>query len=274
MEPLVIVLIVILAICLLSYFIYQNKNIGISEYGFTSGKLKNNYRIVHLSDVHNDLFGKDNINLINKVKACNPDYIMITGDLIDKRRTKYERGIYLASKLVEICPVYYVYGNHEAKKYSKQYEDEILKLGVHLIRNDKEIINDDIRLIGFDDVGFGSLKNKSVQKEHLINNLESLVNEDERFTILLSHRPQFFESYISYPVDLVLTGHAHGGQVRLPLIGGLFAPQQLLLPKYSEGVHSLNGRDMLISRGLGNSLFPLRGFNNPEIVLISLNNKK
>ena len=99
---------------------------------------------------------------------------------------------------------------------------------------------------------------------------ERLQDKDDRLTLLMAHRPDQIGLYSRFPIDLVFTGHAHGGQIRLPFVKGLYAPHQGILPKYTEGVHTKNGTSVVISRGLGNSRFPFRVFNHPEIVIVDL----
>ena len=249
---------------LLLWAIINNKRIIVTNYAV---KGVDNLKIVHLSDIHNDLFGKNNINLVNKIKDINPDVILITGDLIDKRRTNVDIAINLIKQIKEVSPIYMVYGNHEATKSDilLEYESKLLSEGVNVLRNEVEMFKQ-ISIIGLDDVNFCESQQK---KEYLKEQLDKLVN-GEKYKILLTHKPQYIDVYKNYDVDLILCGHAHGGQVRLPFIGGLFAPGQGVFPKYTSGMFTFGKVKMIVSRGLGNSLFPLRFNNNPQIIVINM----
>ena len=158
-------------------------------------------------------------------------------------------------------------GNHEAWKNDfEAFEEPSDQIGVHVLHNKQETLEingQSIELVGIDDPDFVS----SVD-----NNLRVALQESEsnKFKILLSHRPEAFETYVESNVDLVLSGHAHGGQFRLPFIGGLVAPNQGLFPEFSEGTHTKNQTTMIISRGLGNSIIPQRLFNRPHLIEITL----
>lgn len=268
-------LIIVLAVVFLIYAIYQNKNVGLTFYTFSSEKVKKEKRIVHLSDVHNELFGKNNSALIELIESAGPDYIFITGDLLDSRRTKVDRCYHLIEKIIKFAPVYFVTGNHESRKpFYPDFKAKLIELGVNVLDN-RSLQVEEINLAGIDDPGFKAKPNEKVYRKIIEEQLKAI--KMEAFNVLLAHRPQYFDIYAKYGFDLVLTGHAHGGQIRLPYVGGLFSPQQGILPKYTAGEYVLNNTKMIVSRGLGNSLFPLRVFNNPEVVVIDIkkqNNKR
>ncbi|HPX31928.1 MAG TPA: metallophosphoesterase [Erysipelotrichaceae bacterium] len=261
-------LIIVLIIAFLVYAIYQNKNVGITFYEFFSDKVEKEKRIVHLSDIHNDLFGKNNIRLIELIKSVNPDYIFLTGDLLDSRRTNVYRCYYLIEKIIKIAPIYFVTGNHESRKtFYPKFKEKLIELGVIVLDN-RKIKLEEINLVGIDDPGFKAKPNETVYRKIIDEQLKEIELED--FNVLLAHRPQYFDIYAKYDFDFVFTGHAHGGQIRLPYIGGLLSPQQGILPKYTIGIYESNNTKMVVSRGLGNSQFPLRVFNNPEIVVVDI----
>lgn len=226
----------------------------------------NGFRIAHISDFHNTEFGKNNEKLISMLKECKPDIIVITGDLIDSRRTNLEIAIDFSSQASQIAPTYYVSGNHESR--IKQYEDLIEGLknaGVRVLENGCARIEregDSIFLLGIKDSAF--------MTDEVINEFLSDYVEEDIYTMLLSHRPELFETYVAGKVDLVFCGHAHGGQFRLPFVGGVIAPNQGWFPKYDGGLYTKENTSMVVSRGIGNSLFPLRINNRPEIVLVEL----
>ena len=231
------------------------------------------YRIAQVSDLHNAEFGGGNQRLLDMLREAEPDMIAITGDLIDSRKTNIAVAMAFAEKAVRIAPCYYVSGNHEAR-VSEYLE---LKAGLEAAgvtvlddaRVEIEIYGKIITVIGVNDPSFHAdyLTSNAAVMDRKLSELSS---EDAGFTILLSHRPELFDTYVAHDMDLVLAGHAHGGQFRLPLIGGLIAPNQGLFPKYDDGLYSEGNTNMIVSRGLGNSIIPFRFNNRPEVVLLEL----
>lgn len=231
------------------------------------------YRIAQVSDLHNAEFGDRNQRLLEMLREAEPDMIAITGDLIDSRKTNIAVALAFAEEAVKIAPCYYVSGNHEARV--AEYQD--LKTGLEAagvtVLDDAqvkiEVSGESITVIGVNDPCFHAdyLTSDAAVMDRKLSELSS---EDAGFTILLSHRPELFDTYVAHDMDLVLTGHAHGGQFRLPLIGGLIAPNQGLFPKYDDGLYSEGNTNMIVSRGLGNSIIPFRFNNRPEVVLIEL----
>lgn len=232
--------------------------------------------IVHISDLHNKTFGWRQTRLLNKIKAIHPDIIVITGDLVDG--APHHHAAVFLQKASSICPIYFVRGNHESIAGNFPVLKQTLsKCNVHLLVNRSVDVTKDgytYRISGLDDPIF-HIKGKKYAgyiKKTLDEMLDKPKCTQKRadFQILLSHRPELFSLYSRYPFDLVLCGHAHGGQVRLPFTDGLYAPNQGILPKYTSGAHTKNNTTEIISRGLGNSSFPLRLFNFPEIVHIQI----
>lgn len=220
------------------------------------------YRIAQISDLHNTEIGKDNERLLAMLRGAEPDMIAITGDLIDSRRTNVGIALDFIREAVKIAPCYYAPGNHESRV------DEYLELkagmkdaGVVVLEDAQtEIVlgSEKITVIGACDPDFKTDK------------LAQLQVEERNFTILLSHRPELFDTYVEKNIDLALSGHSHGGQIRIPFLGGLIAPHQGLFPKYDGGLYTKDDTNMVVSRGVGNSLFPFRVNNRPEIVLVEL----
>ena len=228
-------------------------------------------RIVQVSDFHNSTFGQDQSRLLDKLKEAKPDLILITGDLIDKRNTKIEIAVDFVREARHIAPIYFVSGNHES--WLPDYEllkSRLKEAGVIVLDNESVILKSGqstLKLAGIIDPGFseGSDKEKIVRES-----LASIKGESADFSILLAHRPDLFEVYERFDYDLIFSGHAHGGQFRFPFIGGLLAPDQGLIPKYDSGLYRLGKTIMIVSRGLGNSLFPFRLFNGPELIVVEL----
>ena len=273
--------IAVVLLILIVWTVWGNTALELNKYTITSERLPDafdGYRVAHVSDLHNAEMGDNNEKLLAMLKDCKPDIIAITGDLIDSRNTDVEIALQFAKEAVKIAPCYYVTGNHEARvsKYD-EIKTGLTELGVIVLADERLEIEKDgqrIRLLGVDDLSF--------QTDYLFGNsasvmqhkLQGLVDEEDMYTVLLSHRPELFEVYTEGNIDLVLSGHAHGGQFRLPFVGGLVAPNQGLFPKYDAGLYTDGNTNMVVSRGIGNSVFPLRFNNRPEVILIELKLKK
>lgn len=256
------------------FFCVQNNAIETTEYTIQSNNIPTTfeeYKIVQLSDLHSKWFGQQQKKLIKEVEKKNPDLIVFTGDLVDSKKYDEQASLSLMEQLVAIAPVYFVTGNHEwwSGKYSS-LEEQLRAVGVHVLRNESEVIErngEEIVLIGIDDPAAFSREEESIERlQEVMDNSKS----NDTYTILLAHRPEWFSAYAEYEIDLIFSGHAHGGQVRLPFIGGLVAPNQGFLPTYDAGMFLNNDSTMIVNRGLGNSIIPLRIFNRPEIVVVTL----
>ncbi|MDY6226924.1 MAG: metallophosphoesterase [Clostridium sp.] len=275
MKILIIIVLFVVAFCI--FCIWQNNSIVISSFNYSSYEVQkdfDNFNIVQISDLHNKVFGKEQDPLLKKVKSLSPDIIVITGDLVDRRRYNLENAMYFIDKAIKIAPIYYVSGNHEAWSYKySEVRNKLIKAGVHIIDDERIAIkknNSIINILGLSDPAFVTsiyLNETDTSKiEENLLNWASL----ESFKILLSHRPELFHLYSSSNMDIVFSGHVHGGQIRIPFIGGLIAPNQGFFPKYTSGSYNSDKTTMFVSRGLGNSLFPIRIFNRPEIISVTL----
>ena len=274
-----IILAVVAAIlfALIAWIIWGNTALELNTYTVTSAKLPQSfdgYRIAHVSDLHNAEMGKDNETLLTMLRDADPDRIAITGDLIDSRNTDIEVALQFVRAAVKIAPCYYVTGNHEARvnEYG-ELKAGMEAAGVTVLEDAKFEISIDgetIMLIGVNDPSYQTDYLFGDTKTVMNTKLEELHTEQDRFTILLSHRPELFETYVDHDLDLVLSGHAHGGQFRLPFIGGLVAPNQGFFPEYDAGIYTEGNTNMLVSRGIGNSILPFRINNRPEVILIEL----
>ena len=231
------------------------------------------YRIAHISDYHNTKNQQLNDKLLGYLKETEPDMIAITGDLIDSRRTDINVALQFAEQAVKIAPCYYVPGNHESR--IEEYEDlksGLESLGVEVLGNERILLkrgNDEIALIGVNDPKFMT-KKLSQEEQEMERCLSELCEDDDTYRILLSHRPELFDVYKASKMNLIFSGHAHGGQFRLPFLGGLIAPNQGLFPKYDAGIFTEGETSMVVSRGVGNSIVPVRLNNRPEVVLVEL----
>lgn len=262
---------IVIVICFLYvFYVANNEWLKITAYEYTSERIPaafDGFKIVQVSDLHDAELGENHRSLIRKVTSSDPDIILITGDVIDSRRYDLEKSLRAITQLIEIAPVYYVLGNHEVATNQMSHIYEQLELvGVHTLKNEHVVIErngEKMVIAGIEDPLIGRSVSEMTQ-------LATRGVDSSAFTILLSHRPEKFKSYVDQSLDLVFTGHAHGGQIRLPFIGGLIAPSQGWFPKYTDGLFEEGGTTMVINRGIGNSLFPLRMFNRPEIVKFTL----
>ena len=270
----------VIAICLVvisAWIVLDNTNLEITEYYATSSRIPDpfdGFEIAQISDLHNAEFGDKNKDLLVPLSQIEPDVIVLTGDLIDSRHADMDIALDFAGKAVQIAPVYYVTGNHEARiSEYEQLKMGMTDLGVVVLENKKVQITKDgesISLMGIQDPSF--------RTDYLFGDTEtvarqaisSLQNASDGFTVLLSHRPELFDLYVDTGMDLVFSGHAHGGQFRLPVLGGLVAPNQGFFPKYDAGQFIEENTTMIVSRGVGNSIIPFRINNPPEIVVVEL----
>jgi predicted MPP superfamily phosphohydrolase len=272
-----VLLIATLVGCIIFLYL-QNNLISITEVKITSSKIPSSfkgYKILQISDLHNKQFGDNQDVLIQKIKSIDPDIIAITGDLIDSKSYDAEVSMQLIREIVKKYPVYFVTGNHEqwSGKYNR-LEKELKKYDVNVLRNEYVGIRkgeQEINLLGIDDPEF--VTGNRDEGNIIIDEIKKakIEMQPDRYNVLLSHRPEFLTEYADEQIDLVLSGHAHGGQVRLPFIGGLVAPNQGVLPKYTAGLYVEQSTSMVVSRGLGNSIIPQRILNRPEIVVVQLN---
>ncbi|MBR3969634.1 MAG: metallophosphoesterase [Ruminococcus sp.] len=260
------------AVVLFVFCSWQNNTLTVTEHIYKNEKISDeldDFTIVHISDLHNKNFGKEQKRIAEKITELAPDIIVITGDIVDSRRTNIPKALEFAEKAAEIADTYYVTGNHEHRLDDEDFEklmNGLEQTGVKCLTDESVDIEKNggsFVLSGFDD--------------------ESLVNIEyncpklaaDKLNVVLAHEPQLIEDYSNHGnIDLVLTGHAHGGQFRLLFIGAVYAPDQGINPEYTEGMHKMGDTSMIVSRGIGNSALPVRLFNFPEIIKITLKSEK
>ena len=271
---LVIALIIVLFIV---FCVYQNNKIDTDYYSIDSKKSFISFKIAHLSDFHSKPF-KSVLKSLEKEK---PDIICITGDFINDHARRKEKMLCYAKELVKIAPVYYITGNHERRLDNfSEVMRELKKAGFNVLLNETvktdfgAILGLDENQADFDD--YRARKNGTFEYKDMSPHFKQL-DSYNGFKIVLSHFPENFEgikelNYSQYDFDLQLSGHAHGGQWIFPFIGPLFSPGQGIFPKYARGSFGERPK-LIVSRGLGNSEFPLRLFNHPQIIFVTINNK-
>ena len=273
----VIVLSVLLVLSVLAglYFDYENTTLQVSHYEIVSANLPaafHDFKIIQISDFHNTKSRKLQNSIIQTIKAEQPNLTVITGDLVDSNRTNIQVAIDFIHAIKDDTALYYVPGNHEARisDYQK-LKDGLRENGVVILDNQAttwEIGGAQINLLGVNDP---SMNDEDTSDERFMaDTLADITYNRDNFSILLSHRPELFTVYAEHKIDLVFAGHAHGGQIRLPGIGGLLAPNQGWFPKKTSGTFTEDRTTMVVSRGIGNSLFPFRVNNRPELVIATL----
>ena len=264
-----------LLLALVAFCWWQNNGLMVTEYEYA---LPSEYaqldgaRIAQISDLHSKDFGG---KLERLLEECAPDIVVLTGDLVDRKDQEFSTALALAQASAQMAPTFYAPGNHEAAlswngKYA-QLRTDLEQVGVHVLENQAETVEigtETVNLIGLLDPGFYDAGLETAQAQ-LTQELSQLVQEGQ-LNVLLAHRPSLIESYAQGGAALVLSGHAHGGQVRLPFVGGLVAPDEGWFPRYTSGVYREQDTVEIVSRGLGNSIIPQRLFNRPELVVVTL----
>ena len=265
---------------------FENIHLTKKEYTIVSDQLPSGMvgtRFVMLSDLHNNQFGKNNEALIKAIKQVQPEFILVAGDmLVSNEHQNYEVAYNLLADLVKSYPIYYAYGNHEQRLQKREsfslYEKQLKDLGVIILDNETTKVERngshmDITGVSIDLNYFKKFPRPVMEVQYL----KDTIGEKKAFTILIAHNPDYFDQYAQWGADLVLSGHIHGGMVRLPFLGGVVSPQFRLFPKYDSGyfkeVTEQNVSQMIISRGLGIHTIKIRVFNRPELVVINLDKR-
>lgn len=262
---------------LVLWMIWGNTALELNTYTITEENLPeafDGFRIAHISDLHNTEIGRNNERLLAMLQQAQPDMIAITGDMIDSRRTDIAVALHFAEEAMKIAPCYYVAGNHESRVSAYDtLKTGLAGLGVTVLEDAAVPLqrgSGTITLTGVLDPAFQTDDLSGDPRSLMEEKLQELADDASCFTLLLSHRPELFDVYADAGMDLVLSGHAHGGQFRLPFVGGLFAPGQGFFPTYDAGLYTQGRTRMIVSRGIGNSILPLRFNNRPEVILIEL----
>jgi predicted MPP superfamily phosphohydrolase len=275
---------------LIVLFVYlmhkETHHLTVTNYCIQSDKLPDAFqgsKIVVLADLHNNSFGQNNEQLVRRIDKEKPDYIMITGDmLVGRRKADYFTALDLLENLCKKYQIYYVNGNHEQRLSSKEetkdsvyreYHDILTAMGVHFVHNDTlELKRKDASILitglEIDEEFYGKVNRPNMSVPYI----EKCIGNCNRskYNILLAHNPMYFDYYSKWGADLVLSGHVHGGIMRLPFLGGVISPQYILFPRYDSGRFEREESTMLLSRGLGVHTLKVRIFNRPELIVFSL----
>lgn len=279
-------IILVLAILCVLIVVHDTNYFKVRKYQFFNDKIKEEFRFVLLSDLHNKSFGKENRKLLEAIEQLEPEAVLCAGDILTAKPGKsFSNAVQLMSALAEKYPVYYGNGNHEYRlklypdtygNMAKEYEEQLKEIGIEPLVNQKKAIPDKniiIYGIEIDRRFYKRFQKRNMEEEYL----PSLLGKPEKSacSILIAHNPEYFEQYGEYGVDFVLSGHVHGGIARIPLLGGVISPALQLFPKYDGGVfhrNNSNGKTttMVLSRGLGTHTIPVRFLNPGELIEITI----
>lgn len=281
MVSILAVILSIILICFICIMVYDCNRFVVTEYEIRSEKLAREITWVLLSDLHGKSYGKDNEALTRKIDKIAPDGILAAGDIITaERSSRYKKAAALLEKLAGKYPIYYGLGNHEVRMreepeiYGDIYSEYIKRLqdaGIEPLVNEAvDNPTGNLRILGLD-IGrlcYQKFHKFPIERVYLVSLLGS--PRTDKFQILIAHNPDYFEEYEAWGADLVVSGHVHGGLMRLPLLGGVVSPKLTLFPQYDSGVYTKKNCNMVVSRGLGTHTLPIRIFNPGELVVIRL----
>lgn len=274
MKKLVVVLIIGIILVGVS-LVALDQRLIVRPYVVESDQVETPIRLVVISDLHSTLYGEGQAPILKMIAAQDPDLILLAGDIVDDALPE-EAGYLFLEKVVEIAPTYYVMGNHEIwSGHADEIREKASGFGVNVLRNEKVIVEvngKEFALFGIDDPHSWEYED-DLETKGWNDALSGLWESDESglFQVLISHRPEQVATYEKLGFDLIVSGHAHGGQVRIPfLVNGLLTPNQGFFPDYAGGEYSLNDvTTMVVSRGTVVNWVP-RVFNRPEVVVIDL----
>jgi len=237
------------------------------------------FRILQLSDLHGTTFGRDNARLLHAIREARPDMIVLAGDMINVSGRSRKLFYALASKLGHEFPVYYTYGNHEfylTPEALERHTERVLETGIQLLNNDHVVIRKDNERIDLFGLSFGLPFYRRITDaatRHATfepSQMDELMGaRPDHYAILLAHNPAYFDTYAAWGANLTLSGHIHGGLVRLPLVGGVLSPERRFFPQYDAGLFRKGTHLMYVNRGLGAGKIGFRLFNLPEITVFT-----
>lgn len=276
----IITMIALLLFFFIMIMVLDGNRFRVVSYEISHERIKKPYTFVVLSDLHNKVYGKNHEKLIRAIEKEQPAGVLIAGDLLTaKPGYPLHLALDLLEQLAPKYPIYYGMGNHEARLFlypevygtmGADYEEKLKGLGISLLRNESRSLGEDLVITGLDMKReyYKRFKKTTMTTEYLKETLGE--KNKDKFQILLAHHPDYFQEYSSWGADLVLSGHVHGGMVRLPFLGGVISPSLRLFPKYDGGSFEEKESRMILSRGLGMHTIPVRLFNPGELVVLKL----
>lgn len=280
MLDILFTIVIVLLVLLFWVMLYDSNRFTVTRHQVIDPRIKKQCRAVVLADLHNKLYGRENERLLEAIRECRPDFILMAGDMLTAKPGKtLDIALSLMGKLAEDYPVYYGNGNHEhrLKLYpenygdmGERYEKELNRMGIH------RLVNSHVKLQEFGLTIYGSEIDKLFYKRFKVQDmspkyLEQIMGKPsaEEYAVLLAHNPDYFPQYAAWGADLVLAGHVHGGMVKVPFLNrGVVSPNIRLFPKYDSGVYREGKSVMLLSRGLGMHTIPIRMFNPGELIVV------
>lgn len=278
MIAILMICICVLALFFLTVMLIDGNRFVIRNYKIYSNKIKGAQKLVLISDLHNKSYGKNNEKVLAKIEEIKPDMILVAGDLVTARpKESAEVALSFVKHISDLCPVYYGMGNHEYRlrlypeNYQiKEYEEKIREMGIILLDNECIGAGENLSIAGL------SIEKKYYKRfeKHFMEKsyIEKEVGQcdESAFQILIAHNPEYFDAYVNWGADLTVSGHVHGGIMRLPILGGVISPRLTLFPQYDGGLFQKNNKIMIVSRGLGMHTLPIRIFNPGELVVVEL----
>lgn len=281
MIKIILAIIVLLVLFFLIVMIADGNRFVVKKYKLTTEKTKHYHKFVILADLHGKEYGKDNEKLLKAIDMQKPTEILIAGDMLTARAEReFHHVLRFLAKLAEKYPVYYGNGNHEYRlkiypdtygTMGEEYEKGLYNLGIFPLCNESTKPDDEhIVIYGLEIDREYYKRGKKVHMEDSYVAEKLGTPDKSKYNILLAHNPEYFKAYASWGADLVVSGHVHGGIMRLPLIGGVIAPSFRLFPKYSGGQYKSGDSVMLLSTGLGSHTLPFRIFNPGQLVVLEL----
>ena len=269
----ILIILIVLIILFIVFVIHSCKKVEVSYFDIENEKIDKNMRIMLLSDLHNRNV-KDKVDLI--IKNEKPDIIVLSGDMVNEFAHEQQTFIDLTDSFIGY-DTYYTFGNHEealSDHLKSLFLKKLTRTNIVLLNNDSKSLSNNIMLYGLDvDITFfEGLRKKKINNEYIESKIGEI--DKKKYNIAIAHNPLMAKEYDKYGFDLTLSGHVHGGIVRLPLLGGLLSPEYKFFPKYYQGVYDVGNMKLVVSRGLGfNKRFPIRLFNPAEVVIINLRKK-
>ena len=259
-----------IAVLVMMIFYSLNDDLAVRKYTVESSLVTEDRTFAVITDLHSTYYGENQKELIETIDKYAPDAVFLVGDIADDKEDRQAGGAeVLLAQIAYRYPCYYVTGNHECwVDYTEDIHGLFREFGVNVLVGDAVDLGGGITLHGLDDPQFYG------GREGFIEELGKLQPSEDRFDILLSHRPEYVDNYNAIGMDLTFAGHAHGGQVRIPIfLNGLYAPNQGWFPKYAGGRYDFDASTMIVSRGLMKDDLP-RVFNRPEVVIVEVIGKK
>ena len=287
-------MLIVVAVILLFFIIVMlidGNRFVIREYTIESEKIKDGIDVAVMADLHNKQYGVDNTKLLTALNKMNPHVVMVAGDMLTAKPGKgYERAASFMEKVAENFAVYYGLGNHEyrMKLYPENYGTEFAeyierleKAGIQVLDNESALIQvkreqrmTNIRVSGLSIERFYYMRFRKIyMASEYVDGLIGKADK-EAYQVLLAHNPEYFDTYAEWGADLTLSGHVHGGIMRLPVLGGVLSPKLVFFPKYDGGHFVKKDSHMVLSRGLGMHTIPIRIFNPAELVIVHLRPKR